>query len=629
MSNYIINNIPSSNRKDFGYKAINSSSVHNKNQEEILNDILDLYNKTNSIEKVINEQLDYIKLENTTLESIYMAMYNKYLDLYQRYESMLNIKDEKRYIASPQDCNIFDDEFGAIIDNITSDITVRPSKKVSKFIIFDSITDSVYIPDTLNVNIREVNDKGIISTTNNDIYAPFYNDNNLYWTRKVVTDNTVEEVETEYIISLPEDIMTTFDMNEIFISPFLCRVKAVYGRFGDSNTWELINGQENHDAIRFTTGSLGYINNNRPFRLNFPDTKINQIKILLSSSNYTEGETNIRTFMYGLKRVAGYINYYNDYEANTFQFDVSLKDHQGLMITGVTPHFNNSTEYGKYSKDFVCDIYYQDESGYYHKIVDTFPFIPTTENLRVKCKFGKSFKEANVKYIELKYKSNFKLPPEIDVNEIKQIESKGSHVVVLKLDGSIWTWGSNNSGQLSSSSNLYNEDAKSITPIKVKELNDIKEISAGVDYTLALRNDGTVWAFGNNFYGQLGNNVNLGTHEPNVTPTRIVNLTNIASISAGSWHAAAVNTSGEVFTWGNNYYGQLGRVDNIGTYEANYIPTKVEGLSSIVEVEASFWHTTALKSDKSIYSWGQNENGQLGYTTDKEANYLPKLMNIF
>ena len=98
MSNYIVNNIPSSNRKDFGYKAINSSSVHNKNQEEILNDILDLYNKTNSIEKVINEQLDYIKLENTMLESIYSTMYNKYRDLYQRYESIINIEEEKRYI---------------------------------------------------------------------------------------------------------------------------------------------------------------------------------------------------------------------------------------------------------------------------------------------------------------------------------------------------------------------------------------------------------------------------------------------------------------------------------------------------------------------------------------------------
>lgn len=418
MSNYIVNNIPSSNRKDFGYKAINSSSVHNKNQEEILNDILDLYNKTNSIEKIINEQLDYIKLENTMLESVYLTMYNKYKDLYQRYESIINMEEEKRYIAFPQDCTIFDEEFGAVIDNIASDITVRPSKKVSKFVIFDSITNSVYIPDTLNVTIKEVNDKGIISSTNNDIYAPFYNDNNLYWTRKIVTDNTIEEVETEYIIDLPEDIMTTFDMNEIFISPFLCRVKAVYGRFGDSNTWELINGQENHDAIKYDKDSLGYINNNRPFRLNFPNTKINQIKIVLVSSNYTEGETNLRTFMYGLKQVGGYINYYNDYEANTFQFDVSLKNHHGLTITGVTPHFNNSTEYGRYSKDFVCDIYYQDTSGYYHKIVDSFPFVPVTENIRVRCKFGKTLNESNIKYIELKYKSTFKLPEQDDSSTI-------------------------------------------------------------------------------------------------------------------------------------------------------------------------------------------------------------------
>lgn len=629
MSNYIVNNIPFSNRKDFGYKAINSSTVHNQNQDEILNDILDLYNKTNSIEKVINEQLDYIKLENSTLESIYLALYNKYKDLYQRYEAMLNIKDDKRYIATAQDCTVFDDEFGAVIDNIACDITVRPSKKVSKFVIFDSITDSVYIPDTLNVSVQETNTKGIISAINNDLYAPFYKDNNLYWTRKVVTDNTVEQIETEYIINLAEDIMTTFDMNEIFISPFLCRVKSVYGRFGDSNIWELISGQENHDAIKLNTGTLGYINNNRPFRLNFPNTKVNQLKIVLVSSNYTEGETNLRTFSFGLKQLGAYINYYNDYEPNTFQFDVSLKDNKGLTITDVTPYFNNAVEFGRYSKDFVCDIYYKDTSGYYHKIVDSFPFVPPTEDIRVRCKFGKNLKEANVKYVELKYKSNFKLPPEIDINEIKQIESKGSHVVALKLDGSVWTWGSNQAGQLTNSTNLYTWQEQNTTPIKIKELSDVKEISTGLDYTLALKKDGTIWSFGDNFYGQLGNANNIGTHEPNTVPSRIRNLINIVHVSAGSWHAVAVNTLGEVFTWGYNYYGQLGREENIGTHEPSYIPTKVDGLSAIVNAEAGFWHTTALKSDNTMYSWGYNESGQLGYQTDNEANFTPKIMNIF
>lgn len=628
MDNFIINNIPSSNRKDFGYKSINSSAIHNENQEEILNDILDLFNKTNSIEKVVNEQMDYIKLENSMIESIYLAMFNKYKDMYQRYQSLLNIKDEKKYIVMPQDCVTYDEEFGAVIDSITTDITVRPSKKVSKFVIFDSITNNIYIPDSLNVNINSVSKNGIISSIDNDMYAPFYNDNNLYWTRKVVSDNTIESVETEYIIDLPEDIMTSPMINEIYISPFLCRVKEVYGRYGDSNSWVLIQGQDSHDALIFQDGIIGHINNNRPFRLNFSEVKVNQIKIIVIASSYTENETNLRNFTFGIKQIGAYENYYNDYEANSFQFDVSLKEHTGLMVTGVVPLFNNSTELGLYSRDFVCDIYYKDSKDYYHKIVDAFPFIPPTTDLRVRCKFGESNKESNIKRIELIYKSNFKLPPEIDVADIKQIDSQGSHVVALKIDGSVWTWGSNAAGQLTNNINIGIWDNMNTVPVKVK-ITDVKSVSVGLDYTLALKNDGTVWAFGENFYGQLANPDNLGTHSPNITPTRVRELTNVVQISAGSWHAVALKTDGTVWSWGYNYYGQLGNSKNIGTHEPNYIPSQIEGLSAIKKVEAGFWHTTAVNTKNIMYSWGYNESGQLGYESESNVSYIPKEMNIF
>lgn len=628
MDSYIVNNIPSSNRKDFGYRSINTSASHNENQEEILNDILDLFNKTNSIEKVINEQMDYIKLENSMLESIYLAMFNKYKDMYQRYQSLLNISDEKKYISMPQDCTCYDEEFGAVIDPIATDITVRPSKKISKFVIFDSITNNVYIPDSLNVNIKSVNDKGIISATDNDIYAPFYNDNKLYWTRKVISDNTIESVETEYIIDLPEDIMTTPMMNEIYISPFLCMVKKVYGRYGDSNSWVEVPGQDSHDALIFQEGIIGHINNNRPFRLNFEETKINQLKIVVKASSYTENETNLRSFTFGIKQIGAYQNFYNDYEPNSFQFDVSLKENTGLMVTGVVPLFNNSGELGKYSKDFVSDIYYKDSKDYYHKIVDTFPFVPPTTDLRIKCKFGESYKESNIKRVELRYKSNFKLPPDIDISDIKQIDSKGSSVVALKTDGTIWTWGNNVSGQLTTLRNVGAWDNSNTVPVKVK-ITNVKDISVGLDYTLALKNDGTVWSFGDNFYGQLGKSENIKTHEANIVPTKINNLTDVVQISAGSWHATALKTDGTVWSWGYNYYGQLGNSNNVKTHEPNFTPTKVEGLSSIKKIEAGFWHSTAVDTNNTMYSWGYNQSGQLGYETESEVNYTPKAMNIF
>lgn len=405
MDKVIINNIPSVNRKDFGYKAINRSDTHNSNQEEVLNDILDLFNKTNAVERVINEQLDYIKLENSYLESANKAMLDKFEDLYQKFQDFLTGERYRRCIIMPQDCTTYDEIFGAIVDNLTSDITVRPSKKISKFVITDSITDSVFLPDTLEVTINDVTSKGIISKVNHDIYAPFYKDNNLYWTRTVVTDNTAESVITEYIINLPEEIMTTPEMNEIFINPFLCKVKEVYGRYGDSNVWELIKGQEYHDAINNEKTIEAYINSNRPFRLSFPNTKINQIKIVVEASQYIEGETNLRTFNYGIKQISGYINYYNSYEANSFQFDVTIPEIEShILITGIVPYFNNGSESSAYSRDFVCDVYYKDEAGYYHKIIDTYPFTPPTNKIRVKCKFGENLGVSNIKKIEVRYK---------------------------------------------------------------------------------------------------------------------------------------------------------------------------------------------------------------------------------
>lgn len=404
MDKVIINNIPSSNRKEFGYRGINSSSEHNQNQNAMLDDILDLFNKANSIERVINENLDFIKKENTYLQSINKSFIDKLDDLKNKYEQLLDTNAEKKILITPYDCETYDDSFSATIDKMTSDITVRPSKKISKVAIFDSVTDSMFLPDTLTVDIRAKSKKGIISEVDNDIYSPFYNDNDLYWTRKVVTDNTVDKLETEYIINLPEEIMTTPDMNEIYINPFLSTIVSVQARYGDSSTWEEIDSTSLHPAMNPNDSIDSFVNSIRPFRLSFKNKKANQVKITLRCNNFSEGETNLRTFMYGLKQVGIYINYYNNYEPSSFQFEVKIPEIDNYVITGVTPYFNNSSETGTYSRDFVCDLYYKDSAGYNHKIVDVFPFTPKTNDIVVRCRFGERYGEINIKKLELKYK---------------------------------------------------------------------------------------------------------------------------------------------------------------------------------------------------------------------------------
>lgn len=403
MKSVTINNIPSANRKKFGFKGINSSEAHNDNQNEMLNDILDLFNKVNAVERVVNENLDFIKYENTNLEVMNAMLLKKFEQLSLDYNDILKDNMVRKITIHPESCTVFDKQLGAIIDKRTSSITARPSKKISKFAIFDEISDSIFLPDTLNVSILGSN-RGIISQADNDIYAPFYKDNNLYWTRRSLTDNTVEEVQAEYIITLPEDIMTTTEMNEIYINPFMCKVIDVQVRYGDSTSWESVTGIDFNPAVNNDSTLEGYIKSYRPIGLSFPNKKVNQIKIIVRCDNYIEGETNIRTFMYGIKEIGGYINYYSNYENSSFQFDVTIPDTFKYVITGIKPYFNNGSEFGNYSRDFSYEIYYKDSAGDYHKITDNFPFTPSTNDLRIKCKFGERYDEINIRKIEVVYK---------------------------------------------------------------------------------------------------------------------------------------------------------------------------------------------------------------------------------
>lgn len=402
MDRVIVSNIPSSNRGDFGYRSINTSASHNQNQKDILDDVLDLYNKTNEIERVVRENADFVKVENTHLESVTNEVVGKYKNLIEKYNELAKGETVRKIGILPSECLIDDSSFGAVINKTTSDITVRPTRKISKLAIFDSVTDSMYLPDTLDVDVRSQT-LGVISETDNDIYAPFYNDNQMYWSRKVVTDNTVEEVVTEYIINLAEEIMTTAEMNEITIHPFLCNVTNVYARYGDSNPWEEITGAKYHPAT-IRDGVDEFVNSSRPFTLSFPNVKANQIKIMIKSSKYIEGETNLRNFMFGLKHVGAYINYYNTYEASHFNSKVEFNEFDTVVIEGVTVNFNNEQTNSRYISDIDYEFYYKDENGMYQKIFETFPFVPPSNNLMIKFRIGEKYKEMNIRSIILNYR---------------------------------------------------------------------------------------------------------------------------------------------------------------------------------------------------------------------------------
>ena len=194
------------------------------------------------------------------------------------------------------------------------------------------------------------------------------------------------------------------------------------------------------------------------------------------------------------------------------------------------------------------------------------------------------------------------------LSDIVSVSAGGHHSLALKSDGSVWAWGENFRGQLGIGSA---ED--SYIPVQVSTLSDIVSVSAGNNYSLALKSDGSVWAWGDNSRDQLG----IGSNDKYINvPVQVYTLSDIVSVSAGSDYSLILKSDGSVWAWGLNYHGQLG----IGSNNNSNVPVQVSALSDIVSVSTETHHSLALKSDGSVWAWGDNYNGELSASSDD--NYI-------
>ncbi|WP_075983178.1 RCC1 domain-containing protein [Bacillus massilinigeriensis] len=436
--------------------------------------------------------------------------------------------------------------------------------------------------------------------------------------------------------------------------------------------------------------------------------KTQSVKVTAKYSDYTEKDvakyaewksanTKIATVSNGVIKAvsSGQTTIYAEYEGLTLEFYVMVNEKVTKPIKGITGTAISAGAYHTLvlKRDGTVWSFGQNQTGQLgnNKTSDSYKPVKVTGLTGVKdIAAGDSFSLALKKdgtvwmfgnpYLPI-YNGVKPKPYKISsLKDIKDIAAGDQNMVALKKDGTVYVWGNNFSGQIG----IGKTSGWLEKPQRVTGLTKVVSIAAGRYHTLATRSDGSVWAFGANTHGEIGNGktgstlykvpykvpslskvkmVSAGTYNSLAVqsnghvyawgandkgslgigseglftskPTRVVDtsgkyyLQQIKQVDGGSEHSVAVANNGTIYTWGENVYGKLGNGKEASSYDMSFkggnsnIPVKLS-LKNVVQAEAGAEHTVALTSDGSVYAWGSNEYGQLGLSINTEKSIKPR-----
>ena len=200
--------------------------------------------------------------------------------------------------------------------------------------------------------------------------------------------------------------------------------------------------------------------------------------------------------------------------------------------------------------------------------------------------------------VPLAYRSS---PVKVGTNsDWEMVDAKASHGVAVRKDGTLWTWGFNAAGNLG-----LNDSINRSAPIQIGDSSQWKKAATGLLYnTIALKTDGTLWAWGRGTYGALGLNSTVARS----SPVQVDTGTDWANIAAGNDTVFAIKENGTLWAWGAGSYGRLGLNTAINVSS----PVQIGTMSNWKTVSSHAFHTIATKTDGSIWTWGAGADGRLG-----------------
>lgn len=418
MSNLFVRNLPSIQEREFKYRAPMSSQELNTMQMEAFNDILDLFNKANQLQKTIYEMNLANNIESVCYAKRLETAITNMNKVTEMYNNLISTEDEYRTVTRYAfEAQSMSNSYNAMIDQNTNDITAHIVNSTSKTRLYDSTYDETLVPPSLQAYIGPDNFKvggNIYSIEDSDISNAFDGNDSTVWFRKVITSPDIEYIENEVVIGLPEDIITTRLMNQIIVKTFpVGFVDIIDIKYKSNGAWQTIPGFTEHNGCEeyedndiFGNPYLYHsINNASNVKFNFQNLQTSQVKIKLRQRNYEyDAENNRRIWYFGLRDVDIIYNVYTrDHSEFEMVYEFTETD-KNIKVYDSQVFFNNSNLTDDDNFGVSKEYFYYDSNGNTHKIPSTCPFILQGHKLMVRYTIEGSQTTPNIYMCNVKYK---------------------------------------------------------------------------------------------------------------------------------------------------------------------------------------------------------------------------------
>ena len=414
-----IKNIPSIQEIEFKTREISDSHKLNQMQEQVFNDILDLFNKANTLQKEMYEMNVAANIESTCYAKRLEETLTKLSLIEEQYDNLLLAPEDFRTITRYAIDATVDElsPFSAVIDSNTNDIIANIISSVSKTRLYDDTYDETLIPPSLKIYVGpdsfNTNNEHILTIEDSDISNALDGNISTVWFRRIVTDTSVESIENEVVIGLPEDIITSRMVNQIIISPYPSGyVDIMNVEYKTNGAWQTIPGLEYHtcyseeeyEDIFGNKYTRGVIKNAPNIKLNFKPIQTNQIRIKLRQRNYEyDAQNNRRIWYLGIRDLdVNYNRYTKDHSEFDMVFDFPETD-KNIKIYDTEIFCNNNID-SSVLENIYKEYYYYDADGNTHKVSDSLPFILTGHKLMVRFTIEGTIDTPNINKCSVKYK---------------------------------------------------------------------------------------------------------------------------------------------------------------------------------------------------------------------------------